>query len=152
MDAGWIQVFVLTLVECVAPSGKTVCQQQEFELTFLTQADCEVALEQLVTLKDSAENVIIDKSKTRCEATARRQAVFASLAEVGNSVGDEVAWRPPEVNEKSTATVDTNYQSRLEVLKTCEETKGVAPCKIGEIIIEDAVKGEPVEVWRRDKK
>ena len=81
MDAGWIQVFVLTLVECVAPSGKTVCQQQEFELTFLTQADCEVALEQLVTLKDSAENVIIDKSKTRCEATARRQAVFASLAD-----------------------------------------------------------------------
>lgn len=152
MDAGWIQVFVLTLAECVAPSGKTVCQQQEFELTFLTQADCEVALEQLVTLKDAAENIIIDKSKTRCEATAQRQPVFASLAEAGNSVGDEVAWREPDLKQQAAATVDTNYESRLESLKTCDDTGGVAPCKIGEIIIEVAVNGEPVEVWQREEK
>ena len=152
MDTGWIQVFVLTLAECVAPSGKTVCQQQEFELTFVTQADCQVALEQLVTLKDAAENVIIDKSKTRCQATARRQPVFASLAEVSDSVGGNMDWRAPKVEERSVATMDTNYQSRLESLKTCDETRGVAPCKIGEIIVEDATSGEPVEVWRRDKK
>jgi len=151
MDIGWIQVFVLTLAECVAPSGKTVCQQQEVELTFLTQADCEAALEQMVTLKDAAENIIVDKSKTRCEATARRQPVFASLAEVSNSVGDNVTWRAPEVKEQVAPTVDTNYQSRLESLKTCEETGNVAPCKIGKIIIEDATNGEPVEVWRVDK-
>jgi hypothetical protein len=152
MDTGWIQVFVLTLAECVAPSGKTVCQQQEFEMTFLTQADCELALEQLVTLKDAAENIIIDKAKTRCDATARRQPVFASLAEASNSVGSEVSWRAPEVKEQVTATVDANYQRRLESLKTCDDTGGVAPCRIGEIIIEDAVSGEPVEVWRLDKK
>lgn len=152
MDTGWIQVFVLTLAECIAPSGKTVCQQQEFELVFLTQADCELAMEQLVTLKDAAENVIIDKSKTRCDATARREPVFASLAEAGNSVGSGVAWRAPDVEEQAAATVDTNYQRRLEKLKTCDETDGVAPCKIGEIIIEEAVSGEPVEVWRRERK
>ncbi|MGI9232159.1 MAG: hypothetical protein ACR2RD_00875 [Woeseiaceae bacterium] len=152
MDAGWIQVFVLTLAECVAPAGKTVCQQQEFELTFLSQADCNTALEQLVTLKDAADNIIIDKSKTGCEATARRQAVFASPAQISESVGNEVAWRAPDVEERVAATVDTNYQTRLERLKTCDATGGVAPCKIGEIIIEKAGTGEPVEVWRQDKR
>jgi surface antigen len=152
MDTGWIQVFVLTLAECVAPAGKTVCQQQEFELTFLTQADCQVALEQLVTLKDAAENIIVDKSKTRCEATARRQATFASVAAAAASAGDEVAWRAPDSSQQPLATVDANYENRLQQLKACDETDNVAPCKIGEIIIEDAVSGEPVEVWRQDKK
>jgi len=50
MDTAWIQVFVLTLSECVAPAGKTVCHEHEFELQFLTRADCEVALQQLVSL------------------------------------------------------------------------------------------------------
>jgi len=152
MDTGWIQVFVLTLAECVAPAGKTVCQQQEFELTFLTQADCQVALEQLVTLKDAAENIIVDQSKTRCEATARRQATFANITEAAASVGDEIAWREPDNSQKPLATVDASYKGRLEQLQSCDETGNVAPCKIGEIIIEDAVSGEPVEVWRQDKK
>lgn len=152
MDIGWIQVFVLTLAECVAPAGKTVCQQQEYELTFLNEADCQAALEQMVTLKDAAQNIIIDKSKTGCEATARQQPVFATLAEARNSVGDKVAWRVPDVKEAVPATVDTTYQGRLQTLKTCQETDGIAPCKVGEIIIEDTVSGEPVEVWRQDKK
>ncbi|MBT8065858.1 MAG: hypothetical protein KJO09_01360 [Gammaproteobacteria bacterium] len=152
MDSGWIQVFVLTLVECVAPAGKTVCQQQELELTFLTQADCQTALEQMVSLKDAAENVIIDKSNTRCEATARQQTVFANVADVADSVGSEVDWRAPMTPEKSMATIDANYQSRLAQLKTCDETKDVPPCKIGEIIVEADVSGEPVEVWRLEKK
>lgn len=150
MDTAWIQVFVLTLVECVAPSGKTVCQQQELEMTFLTQADCQQALQQLVTLKDAAENIIVDKAKTRCETTARRQAVFTSLAEVSESAGEGLTWRAPDHEERVASTVDANYKSRLETIKTCDETNGVAPCKIGEIIIEDAVSGEPVEIWRRD--
>lgn len=76
MDVAWVQVFVLTLAECIAPAGKTVCQEHEFELMFLSQSDCEVALEQLVTLKDAAENVIVDKSKSGCAPSARQQSVF----------------------------------------------------------------------------
>ena len=34
MDTAWIQVFVLTLSECVAPAGKTICQEQAFELDY----------------------------------------------------------------------------------------------------------------------
>ena len=41
METAWIQVFLLTMSECVAPAGKTVCQEQDVELQFLTQADCQ---------------------------------------------------------------------------------------------------------------
>ena len=155
MDTGWIQVFVLTLAECVAPPGKTVCQQQEFELTFLTESDCELALEQLVTLKDAAENIIIDKARTGCVVTARPQTVFDSPSDVSASVDDTNAWRAPDVSattEQVPATVDAEYQERLKLLPECDASNGVPPCKIGQIIIEEDPGGEPVKVWRRDDK
>jgi len=151
MDTAWIQVFVLTMAECIAPAGKTVCQEHEFELMFLSQSDCEIVLEQLVTLKDASENVIVDKSKSGCAPSARQQSVFSSLAEGAESVQDKRDWRPPASQELPTESTRKLHQARLETLATCEETKGVAPCKIGEIIIEDATDGEPVEVWRSDR-
>lgn len=151
MDTAWIQVFVLTLAECIAPAGKTVCQEHEFELMFLSQSDCEVALEQLVMLKDAAENVIVDKSRSGCAPSARQQAVFSSLAQAAEAVPDKRNWRSPESQEPVVGSTRKLHQARLESLATCEESKGVAPCKVGEIIIEDATVGEPVEVWRRDQ-
>ena len=79
MDIAWIQVFVLTLSECVAPAGKTVCQEQSFELQFLTQKDCEFALQQLVSLKQESDAVIIDPAKASCAPAARQRQEFASL-------------------------------------------------------------------------
>lgn len=150
MDTAWIQIFVLTLTECVAPAGKTVCQEQEFELQFLTQSECEFALDQLVTLKDASDSVIVEKSKSSCVPSARQNKVFASLPEVTESVRDKQAWRAPDVQEAAPESTRKSHTTRLESLATCEESEGVAPCKIGEIIIEDATEGEPVEVWRRD--
>jgi hypothetical protein len=124
MDTAWIQVFVLTLSECIAPAGKTVCQEREFELQFLTQADCEVALQQLVSLKQSSDNVIVDAGKSRCVASARKPAV---------APGPEYAA----------------HQERLSSLPECSDSDGVAPCRIGDIIIEEATSGN-VDVWRRD--
>ena len=86
MDTAWIQVFVLTLSECIAPAGKTVCQEREFELQFLTRADCEFALQQLVTLKQSADDVIVDAGKSRCVVSSREGRVFASAAAVNRPV------------------------------------------------------------------
>ena len=65
MDTAWIQVFLLTIAECVAPAGKTVCQEQELEMLFLNENDCKVALEQLVSLKSSSDNVIVDPDHSR---------------------------------------------------------------------------------------
>ena len=72
MDTAWIQVFVLTIAECVTPAGKTICQEQQLEMVFLNENDCNVALEQLVSLKSDAEDVIVDAERSKCTPTARR--------------------------------------------------------------------------------
>jgi hypothetical protein len=149
MDTAWIQVFVLTIAECVAPAGKTVCQEQTFELQFLTDADCRVALEQLVTLKEASPDVIVDRSRSGCAPSAREAEAFASLEAISEANRDTIGWRQPGPDDDA-STTRLAYEDRLAALKTCEETEGVTPCKVGEIIIEDAM-GEPVEVWRRDQ-
>jgi len=150
MDTAWIQVFVLTLAECVAPAGKTVCQEQSFELEFLTKTDCEVALQQFVTLKDASANVIVNKDKTVCVATAREHEVFSSVAAVSSASQGNSEWQAPPPSAVAPAPSRTSYEDRLENLPNCEDSDGQAPCKMGDIIVEAAVRGEPVEVWRRD--
>ena len=156
MDTAWIQVFVLTLTECVAPAGKTVCQEQELSLQFLTEGDCRAALKQLVAAKDALDNVIIDMGRSGCAPSAREHATFASLDELAAAVADTSVFVEPGDQPEAAApdSARNNHLSRLDSLKTCEEAKGVAPCKIGEIIIEAAAEEsdtKPVEVWRRDR-
>ena len=151
MDTAWIPIFVLTLTECVAPTGKTVCQEQEFELQFVTQTDCEFALEQLVMLKDASENVIVEKSKSSCAPSARQHEVFSSLSEVAEAVEDKRGWRAPDIQEPAPESTRKLHRARLEALMTCDESKGVKPCKIGDIIMEKATDEEPIEVWRREQ-
>lgn len=149
MDTAWIQVFVLTLSECVAPAGKTVCQEQSFELQFLTQADCEYALEQLVSLKQASESVIIDPARASCAPTARQQPVFASLDAIEEANRDSENWRPPEIRDTGTGVALASHRERLASLPDCGEEGAQAPCKVGEIIIEGGDVGS-VDVWRRD--
>lgn len=149
MDAAWIQVFVLTISECVAPAGKTVCQESEFELQFLTRADCEVALEQLVSLKEHADDVIVHAERSGCTATARRQPVFVSVDAINAANQGDADWQPPEVSASGPGPERLAHEQRLANMKTCDETRGIAPCKIGDIIVEGATT-RTVEVWRRD--
>jgi len=149
MDTTWIPVFVLTIAECVAPAGKTVCQEREFELLFLTETDCQVALEQLVTLKEESADVIVNRQKSGCAPTARESEAFASAEAINEANKDTIGWRVPGPKDAAVAATRVAHEDRLANLKTCEESRGVAPCKIGEIIIEDA-NGDSVEVWRRD--
>ena len=149
MDTAWIQVFVLTLSECVAPAGKTVCQEQTLELQFLTRSDCEIALQQLVSLKQESESVIIDPAKASCVATARQQSVFASLDAIEEANQDKQNWRAPEVEDPSPGVALASHQERLARLPECGDEGVEAPCKVGEIIVE-AGDVEPVDVWRRN--
>lgn len=148
MGSAWIKIFVLTLSECIAPPGKTVCQENQLELEFLSRADCETALEQLIALKDESASVIVNESKSGCRPSAREQVVYASPDEVSATVGSTDDWREPAAGAPREDAFQRNYEQRLEGLETCEESQGVTPCRIGDIIIEDAT-GEPVEVWRR---
>ena len=149
MDTAWIQVFVLTLSECVAPAGKTVCQEQTLELQFLTQADCEIARQELVSLKQASESVIIDPAKAVCAPTARRQSVFASLDAIEEANQDKQNWRAPAAEDASPGIAVASHQERLARLPDCADEGVEAPCKVGEIIVE-AGDVEPVDVWRRD--
>ena len=150
MDIAWIQVFVLTLSECVAPAGKNVCQEREFELEFLTQSDCEVALQQLVSLKKESKFVIINPDKASCTVSARQSRVFASPDAVNEAVGDDKDWRAPKIEETQPGVERAAHQERLASLPACGDAAGVAPCRIGDIIIEEAT-GDSVDVWRRDE-
>lgn len=151
MDIAWIQVFVLTIAECVAPAGKTVCQEQELEMVFLTENDCKVALEQLVSLKSASESIIVNADRSKCAPTARKTEFFTSLNEINQSYGDSKGWHTPQIDESQPDFTQVSHNERLESLKNCDETEGVAPCKVGEIVIEAAASGEPVEIWRRDR-
>jgi hypothetical protein len=147
MDIAWIQVFVLTLVECVAPAGKSICQEQEFQLQFLTKADCEVALEQLVSLKQESAAVIVNSNRSNCAPAARQRDVFESLEAINEAF--DADWGAPQTGETEPSARQVSHKGRLEELKSCEETEGIAPCRIGDIIMEGA-DGDSVEVWRRD--
>ena len=148
MDTGWIQVFVLVLTECVAPVGKNVCQEQELRYEFFDRGDCEVVLEQLLVHKDKSENVIVNKDKSACLPTAKKQQIYSSLDDANNALSGTEGWgRIPVANEALDFTQEAHLK-RLDSVPECGEVGGVAPCKIGEIIIE-AASEKKSEVWRQ---
>ena len=149
MESVWIQIFILSLSECVAPAGKTVCQEQQFELQFLNEADCAYALQQLIAMKDEADHVIVNHQKSGCAASAAESGAFASLEAINDANKDTIGWRAAGEIDVRRATVNKDHRDRLTDLESCEETDGAAPCKIGDIIVEKAT-GDGVEVWKRD--
>lgn len=148
MDTAWIQVFVLTLSECFAPAGKTICQEREIDLQFLTRADCEFALQQLVSLKQASDNVIVDAGKSRCDVAIREGRVFAT-ADAVNQPFSEGRSSQARAQAQQPGPEYAAHQERLASLPECGESAGVAPCRIGDIIIEEATSGD-VDVWRKD--
>ncbi len=148
METAWIQVFVLMMSECIAPSGKTVCQQQEYTIEFASKAACELAREQMVTLKELTSNIIVDRERTRCIASAKETQVYASVEDASSALQAQGDWAPPETAAKVDNPAEKAHKERLASLPTCEDARGRAPCKIGEIIIEGDTQ-QSAEVWRR---
>jgi uncharacterized protein YjaG (DUF416 family) len=149
MDTSWIQVFILTLAECVAPAGKSVCQEQQFELQFLSREDCEYALEQLVAAKSELEYVIVDRQKSGCVPSATQSETYDSLEAINAALGDSVGWRVPGDDAARRAVVQEDHRKRLVSLMPCEDTGYVVPCRVGEIIVEE-INGDNIEVWKQD--
>lgn len=150
MDTSWIEIFVLTFVECVAPAGKSVCQEQQFELKFHNQTDCQYAMQQLIKAKDELDYVIVDRSKTRCAPTAAVVGAYSSLDAINAANENTSGWLATQKGKKRRGALNKNHSERLDQMKTCEKTQGIAPCKIGEVIVEEAT-GDSVDVWKRNK-
>lgn len=147
MDVVWIQVFILTFAECVAPAGKSVCQPQQFEMQFVTRSDCDYALQQLIRAKDELDNVIVDRVRSGCAPTAVKTNGYKSAEEIAAANEGNAEWRAPGNVSERRAVTESAHRERLQELKSCDETKGAAPCKVGDIIVEDT-RGDSVEVWR----
>ena len=151
METAWIQVFVLTLTQCIAPAGKMVCQEETVEYYFTNEDDCARALVLMVDLAARAENILVDRQRSNCTPGAKESVVFAdsesaksSLANTGNFVLIDSEEATPDFTQVA-------HSERLANLQTCDETNGVAPCKIGEIILEAATDESNTEIWRREK-
>ncbi len=149
METAWIQVFVLTLTQCLAPSGKMVCQEETVEYYFSSEDDCARVLVQMVDLAARADNIIVDRERSDCRPGVKQTQVYASgdearAAMTGGAnvllIDDEVP--PPDFMQSA-------HNDRLNEMRPCEDTDGVAPCKIGEIIIEAAAEGPKTQVWRQ---
>lgn len=158
MDTAWIEVFVLTLSECVAPAGKTVCQEQQVQYQFFDRQECESVLQQLVDYSASSDNVIVNEQQSHCLPTAKEQRVFQSLDEANEQLADLQGWgRLQPLGEArqplQTGDMDPEYRQRLQSLPECDDQNRSPPCKVGPIIVESAPddETEELEVWRRDQ-
>lgn len=147
MDTAWIQVFVLTISECVAPAGKTVCQEREFELEFLTRADCETALEQFIALKEESERVIVDPDASHCASTARKREVWDSIEAADTALAGTPGWQAPDAAEGEEDFMQAAHEQRLAEVPECDDAQPIYPCSRGAIIIEEPA-SRKVEVWR----
>lgn len=158
MDTAWIQVFVLTLSECVAPSGKTVCQPQETQYVFYDRRDCEAVLQDLVAAKKNDEDVIVNPDRSRCLPTAKQRPVYASLEEAEQALADTAGWgiipageQPGDGRQRPPDATRMAYMDRLQNLPECNEEKTVTPCKVGQIIVESPPEEEEVEIWQKEE-
>jgi hypothetical protein len=149
MDTAWIQVFVLSLSECAAPAGKTVCQEQEISYQFFDKAECEAVLEQLIAYKDGADNVIVHQDQSRCLPTVRQATTYASVREANEHLSGLEDWGTLPVEQEGPKVTSQAHNARLDQLPACDDRYSVTPCKIGQIIVESDG-SEPVPVWRRD--
>ena len=149
MDTAWVQVFVLTISQCVAPAGKTVCQEEIVTIDFLSQSDCEAALEEFRASKNADERVILNVDASKCSTTARKRQVWASIDSVNEAFATTDGWEPPDAAEAQADFVQVAHEKRLAEVPDCVPGSGVFPCRQGQIIIEEPATRE-VEVWRLD--
>lgn len=150
METAWIQVFVLTLTQCIAPSGKMICQQESLEFQFAGQVDCEVALAQMLEVAARVDNIIVVRENSHCRAATKQVRVFADAESAGAQFAgaENIAMLPND--DPPPDFTQTAHQERLKNTHNCDEVAGVAPCKIGEIIIEAAEDATQLEIWRRE--
>lgn len=151
METVWIQVFVLTLTQCIAPAGKMVCQEEQVQYQFLQEDDCRHALEQMINVASAADNVIVNQRRSSCSVAAVESSAFSSGEEASASLGGNEGFELVANENQQPDFTQSAHQERLSNLHECDEVAGVAPCKIGEIIIEAAAESTPTEIWRQQK-
>lgn len=150
MATAWVKVVVLTLTECVAPEGKTVCQEREIQHHFVEQAQCEAVLTELIEYRASREDVIVDAGKSSCLPTLKNVQVFSSEADANKVLSETEGWGVLPVEPAKKDFIQVRHDERLSSLPECDDDTANVPCKMGEIIIEGAT-AKKTEIWRQQK-
>jgi len=148
MDIAWIKVVVLTLAECVAPEGKTVCQEQQVQYYFVDEVECQKVLEQLIDYRDGFENVIVSKDNSSCQPAAKNLQAFASKSKADEYFAEMGGLGVISDDSSMKDFLQERHDLRLESLHVCDDSKLVTPCRRGDIIIE-GMAGNETEVWRQ---
>jgi len=150
MDIAWIKVVVLTLAECVAPEGKTVCQEREVEYHFVDEVECQKVLEQLIDYRDKFDNVIVDKAGSSCSASTKSAEVYSSRTDADPSFVDDDGNVVVGQGSKQKDFMRERHDTRLESLQVCDNQQLVTPCRRGDIIVE-SVSENKTEVWKQSQ-
>lgn len=148
MATAWVKVVVLTLSECVAPEGKTVCQEQEVQHYFVEEAHCQVVLEQLIEHRNSRKDVIVNADKSSCLPTIKNLEVFGSKTEADSVLAGIEGYGVLPAEPARKDYLQVRHEERLATLPECGDDAQVVPCKRGEIIIEGAT-AKQGEVWKQ---
>ncbi len=147
MDAAWVQVFVLTVSQCVAPEGKAVCQEEVLTMDFLSRSDCEAALEEITAAKNADKQIILNVDATKCSTTARKREVWASIESVNEALAGTDDYDAPDAAEAQEDFIQVAHDKRLSEVPDCIDGTGIYPCRRGQIIVEEPASRQ-VEVWR----
>ena len=150
MDAAWIKVVVLTLAECVAPEGKTVCQEQQVQYNFVDEVECQKVLEQLIDYRDGFENVIVNKDDSSCQSATKNLEVFESRSDADPGYVDQEGYVVVGEEPRSKDFLQERHDLRLQSLPICDDSELVTPCRRGEIIIESVTENK-TEVWKQSQ-
>jgi len=148
MDIAWIKVVVLTLAECVAPEGKTVCQEQQVQYYFVDEVECQQVLEQLIDYRDGFENVIVNKDESSCQLAAKDLHVFASRSKADEYFADAGGLGVISTEPALKDYMQERHDLRLESLHVCDDEQLITPCRQGSIIIERMSENK-TRIWKQ---
>jgi hypothetical protein len=119
---------VLTLTQCIAPAGKMVCQEETIEYHFTSEDDCARALVQMLDLAARADNILVDRQRSDCRPAAMQAMVYADADAARSSLANAEGFVVIDDGTPAPDFRQAAHNERLARLKSCEETKGVAPC------------------------
>jgi hypothetical protein len=150
MDTAWIKVVVLTLAECVAPEGKTVCQEQEVQYFFFDEVECEKVLGQLTDYRDGFDDVIVNRKDSSCQPAAKNWPIFDSRSDADQYFAEKEGLGVLSDDEPAPKDfMQERHEKRLQALPACNDDNLVTPCRRGNIIIEGKTENETA-VWKKD--
>ena len=90
-------------------------------------------------------------SRSSCRPAAKESVVYANADEAKSRLAKSENFVLIDGMKTEPDFTQSAHAERLARIKTCEETGGEAPCKIGEIILEAESESATGEVWRRQQ-